>query len=516
MKAAEHDDGSASPTLRVRLLGGFSLSFGGRPITTVDAPRLQSLLAYLVLHRDSRHPRQRLAFLFWPDSDESQARTNLRQALHLLRRSLPESEWFLKSEARAVVWRGDAPFSLDVAEFEQLIARAEKARKAGETQDERGALEAAVAVYAGDLVPDCYDDWVFPEREQLREAFLGAAERLAELLEVERDYRGAIPWARRLLDHDALNEESCRRLMRLHALSGDRAGALRAYHGCATALAREAGVEPSPVTRDAYQRLLEPAAGSAPRETGRPAAGASTLVARDPEWDVLRRAWQRSVGGESLLVLISGEAGIGKSRLCEELRDWVGRQGFPAAGSRCYAAAGGLAYAPIVELLRSQAVGAGIRRLGDPWLTELARLLPELLDERPELLPPPPLTDDWQRARLLDALSHAVLAEGRPLLLAIDDLQWCDGETLGWLHYMVRSRPQAPLLVAATARSEELSPEHAARSLLFAARASGQAVELELGPLDQAETAALACNVAERELDDEREELVYRETEGTP
>jgi len=516
MKTVEHSDRSTPPTLGMRLLGGFSLSFEGRPITTVDAPRLQSLLAHLALHRDIHQPRERLAFLFWPDSEESQARTNLRQALHLLRRALPESERFLESEARAVRWRTDARFSLDVADFEQLVARAQQAREAGEANDERRALEGALALYSGDLVPDCYDEWAVPERERLREAYLGAVERLAELLELALDYRGAIPWARRLLDHDPLNEGSCRRLMRLYALSGDRAGALRVYHGCATALAREVGVEASAVTREVYERLLEPEAAPVPKDTGGPANRASALVGRSAEWDALLGAWRRAAEGESLLALIAGEAGIGKSRLCDELRAWVGGQGIAAAASRCYSAAGGLAYAPIVELLRSHAIGPGLRRLGDPWLGEIALLLPELLGERPDLPSPSPLTEDWQRTRLLDALSHAVLAEGRPLLLVIDDLQWCDGETLGWLHYILRSRPRAPLLVAATARSEELGPEHPANSLLLAARAGGQAVELELGPLDRADTAALARNVSGREIDEERQELVYRETEGNP
>ena len=516
METAEYPAQPPPPTLCMRLLGGFSLFFDDRPVTTVDAPRLQSLLAHLALHSETRQPRERLAFLFWPDSDEPQARTNLRQALHHLRRALPESERFLESEARAVRWRADARFSLDVAEFEQLVSLAEEARAAGEMSDERSALEGAVALYAGDLVPDCYDDWVVPERERLREVFLGALERLAELLERERDYRGAIPRARQLLDHDPLNEVCSRRLMRLYALSGDRAAALRVYHGCATALAREVGVEPSAVTREAYERLLEPDGTAVAKETERPVAGTWALVGRGAEWEVLRKAWRRAAEGESLLALIEGEAGIGKSRLCEEFRDGVGRQGFATAGSRCYSAAGGLAYAPIVELLRSETIAPGLRRLGDPWLAELARLLPELLAERPQLPRLPPLTDDWQRARLLDALSHAVLAERRPLLLAIDDLQWCDGETLGWLHYVLRSRSNAPLLVVATARSEELGPEHPAHSLLLTARASGQAVELELRPLDRADTAALARNVSGEEVDDERQEVVYRETEGNP
>jgi predicted ATPase len=140
----------------------------------------------------------------------------------------------------------------------------------------------------------------------------------------------------------------------------------------------------------------------------------------------------------------------------------------------------------------------------------------ELLDERPDLPTPPPLTYEGERTRLLDAVSHAVLAEARPLVLAIDDLQWCDAETLGWLHYLLRSRREAPLLVVATARSEELGPDHPALGLLRAARAGGQMVELELEPLDGVYTAALARSISGRELDREHVQLVYRETEGNP
>lgn len=516
MDAVAPSSSARTGPLRIRLLGGLSVAFDGRRVGTVDAPRLQSLLAYLLLHCEAPQPREHVAFLFWPDSQESQSRTNLRQALFLLRRALPDADRFLEVGGATVCWRAEAGFWLDVAEFDDLTARAEAARRAGASSELRAALGAAVRLYAGDLLPGCYDDWLVPERERLRAAFLRAAELLAELQELERDYRGAISWARRLLEHDPVNEFACQRLMRLCALSGDRAAALRVYHGCATALAREVGIAPSAATRAAYERLLEPDAAPVPARMSKLGAAELPLVGRGAEWRALRDVWQRALGGQSQLAVIAGEAGVGKSRLGEELRDWAARQGFVTAASRCYAAAGSLAYAPVVELLRSPAIAPGLRRLDDPWLAELARLLPELHAERPELPAAPPLSDSWQRARLLDGLSHAVLAEGRPLLLVIDDLQWCDLETIGWLHHLLRSRSSAGLLVVGTVRSEEVGPQHSLQSLLHEVRSIGQLTELELGPLRRADTAMLASAVSGRDVDDAQADLLYRETEGNP
>src|SRR5260370_20318186 len=100
--------------LSIRLFGDLSLIYGDEPITSVNTPRLHSLLAYLVLHRDAPQLRQHLAFLFWPDTSEAQARTNLRQLLHQLRHALPDADSFLYADASTVCWRSDAPFQLDV------------------------------------------------------------------------------------------------------------------------------------------------------------------------------------------------------------------------------------------------------------------------------------------------------------------------------------------------------------------------------------------------------------------
>ncbi len=465
----------------------------------VDSTRVQSLLAHLILHRGEDQPRERLAYTFWPDSGESQARTNMRQALHRLRNVLPEAELYLKIDKASVSWRSDAPAALDVAEFEELAA-----------SNEAESLRRAIELYAGDLVPECYDDWIVPFRERLRESFLGAAEHLADVFERQRDYRRALPLARQLAESDPLNEEALRRFMRLSALSGDRSAALHAYHSFATSLARDTGVEPSPETRTAYEMLVEPGAVAAD-------AGdeAGPFIGREDEWAALREAWRRASRGASLLVAITGEAGIGKSRLAEELRGWVVSQGFPVATSKCYAAAG-LAYAPIAQFLRSDAIGQSIRGLSDPWLVELSLLLPELREDRPDLPPPLPLADEAHRTRLLDGVSRAVLAGGAPLLLILDDIQWCDEETIDWLRYLLRSNPSAPILVVATARSEEIHAEHPAQELIREALAADQAVQVELAPLDAGETAALAESVAGRDLGRRRERHALSRDRGQP
>ena len=102
-------------TLHLHLLGEFRLESTDAPLNQPTAPRVQALLAYLVLHRAAPQSRQQLAFLLWPDTTDAQARTNLRQLLHTLKQALPHAERFVRAEGQTMQWRSDAPFRLDVA-----------------------------------------------------------------------------------------------------------------------------------------------------------------------------------------------------------------------------------------------------------------------------------------------------------------------------------------------------------------------------------------------------------------
>jgi DNA-binding SARP family transcriptional activator len=496
-----------SPTLDIYLLSDFHLEHDGVPVTTVSTPRLQSLLTYLVLHRNAPQARHHLAFLLWPDSAEAQARTNLRNLLHHLRRALPDADRFLNANGQILQWLPDAPFRLDVADFESASAQVEQTKGQAAL---RKALEKAVALYRGDLLPSCYDDWILPQRERLRQTFLRTLEHLIDLLEDERRYSEAIGYAQRLLREDPLSEATYRRLMRLHALNGDRAGALRVYHTCATTLQRELDMAPSPATREAYERQLKlERTPEAPRAETVPVP---PLVGRDRVWSQLREAWRTATAEGPLAVLLTGEAGIGKTRLAEELIEWANRQGVATGSARCYATEGPLAYAPVATWLRARPLPP----LDDVWLTEVARLSPDLLVERSDLAEPRSLTEAWQRQRLFEALARAVLGRKQPLMLLLDDLQWCDHESLVWLHYLLRFDPRARLLIVGTLRPEEMVVNQPLASLLTALRHNEQLIEIELEPLDRTETAALAEHLADRRLEPALASLLYQETEGNP
>jgi DNA-binding SARP family transcriptional activator len=504
-----------SATLRIRLLGELDLRHGQAALAPLGSARAESPLAYLLLHREAAQPRQRLAFLLWPDSTGPQARTNLRHLLHVLRRALPDPDRYLEVTPRTLRWREDADWWLDVAAFEEAISRAER----GRGDQEPSALRVAVELYGGDLLQSSYDEWLLEERERLRRRYLQALERLVELLEARGEHAQAIGHAERILREDPLREAAYQVLMRLHDARGDRARALRAYHACAATLERELNVEPSAATRRAYEALLPPPAGEPAPERGadRPGPlGRPPLVGRAAQRARLTELWRAAEGGGARLVLVTGEPGAGKTRLVEEFRSWCALRGAATAEARSYPAEGALAYGPVAAWLRSEPLAGQLGRLDPARLGELARLLPDLHPAPPGLLPPAPPPGPDQRRLLFEALALALLAPGRPLLLVADDLHWADRETLQFLHYLLRAHPEAPLLVVATARREELDPDHPLHELVAGLRALERVAEVEVGRLSRQETAALAERLLRGPLEAADTDRLHAGTEGNP
>lgn len=503
--------------LTIRLFGEFHLTHHGLPVMAVNQSRLQSLLTYLLLHRHAPQSRQHLAFLFWPDTNEAQARANLRQVLHLLQQALPAAQHFLLRDSQTLQWRPDAPYTLDVAVFADYLAQAEVATVRGDQEGVCTALAAAVALYQGDLLPACYDDWIITERAQWRERFLTALETLLLHCEAQGHYTAAISYAQRLLQHDPLHESTYRHLMRLYALNGERASALHTYHTCVSLLQRELAVEPHPATKAIYTRLLD-------EDTAQPSiltgavhpASRLPLVGRGAEWATLQAIWRKAMHQGAHFVLIAGAAGIGKSRLAEEMRHWVDQQGMTTAYARSYAAEGDMAYAPVVEWLQNGALQATLPQLDKAERSEIARLLPQLRAQSLALSPLPAQPERWQRRQLFAALAHTFLLTKSPLLLIIDDLQWCDQETLEWLHYLLRVAVKTPLVIMGTVRAEEVDEHHPLSTLLLYLRISEQVTEIELGPLDKNASDALARQTLAQPLSSLLAAQLYQASEGNP
>lgn len=496
----------ATLRLQIELLGHFRLSYNGVPVSGISTARQQSLLAYLLLHRTYPQPRQQIAFVFWPDSTDEQALTNLRRELHHLRRALPKADKFLSSSGKQLSWNSDAAFTLDVSEFEQ---------RCGQKEASRQTLEEGLVLYKGDLFPSCYDDWITPERERLHLLCVQAYERLVGMLENEREYAQAIQKTRQLLKLEPLHEAAYRTVMRLYALQGERAAALHAYHTCVSVLESELGAKPSAETQALYQSLLESRSLASANKPTSPTTGVYSLVGRQAEWTMLQQTWQQSASGKASCLIIQGEAGIGKTRLAEELLQWCRERDIATARTRCYAAEGRLAFAPVTEWLRSENLRKGLETLDAVWLSEVARLLPELSSQY-NLPRPRPLSENWQRQQFFEALARAFLKEQKPLLLVLDDVQWCDPDTLEWLHYFLRFDSQAKLLVVCTLRLEERQDNLPLQAFMRDLRQLGQLSELELGPLNEAETIELAAQVAEQHPDANISVELFRQTEGHP
>lgn len=495
-------------TLEVQLLGGFSVRYGGREAQALHSERLALLLSYLALHAEAALTRRQVAYLFWPETGEEQARTNLRNLFHYFKKALPEADALLELDGQTIRWRDASNLNVDALQFRAALTAA---RAAQDDETRIRHLQEAVNRYRGELLPGHYQDWVLLMREEFQQEFLGALAQLTKTLEEARRYEEAVEAANRLIRADALNEGAYLQSMRLRALMDDRAGALQVYYACATTLKRELGVEPSQEIQSFYERLVGAEQGARAEVREEKASEQMRLIGRKQEWGRLKEAWGSVQKGKAALVVILGEAGIGKTRLASELMQWARRQGIRAARAECFAAEGNLPFAPIVAWLRTPEIGEERAGLEALWKHELARLMPEDAADGA-----PSSGQQWERRRLFEAVARGLLGSGAPRLLMLDDAQWSDRETLEIVHYLMRYDAHAPLMILMTARVEELDEAHPLNQLRLSLQERRQLHELELAPLDKPELGLLARDVLGRDLAAAEEDELFRQTEGNP
>ncbi len=506
--------------LHVTLLGEQAITDDGTGSVRMRSSRTIALVALLALHAGSPQARQRIAGLFWPDSTDAQALTNLRRELHNLRHVLGDQP-VLVVTSRDLCWRDSETTRVDVRAFDIERKAALAAAAAGDSEGILAHAACAIAQYRGELLPGMYDDWLLDARAELERQCADLCDLLCETRARRGDLTGAVDAARRRIQLHPLEEAGYRTLMLLQADLGDRAGAVSTYHHCASVLERELGVVPGSATQQALQRLMarvDPA-GTGPSATG-PAVGrsgfaAAQLVGRSAELGVLQELWRTAAAGHPSLALVCGGAGVGKTRLVAKVAGLARLEGAVVASAQCFGTSGRLALAPVADWVRNPAVQSATATLDPAWRAEVDRLVPSG-GRGQRGAGSRAMVDAWQRHRFFEGLARALLAVGRPMLLVLDNMQWCDQETLAFLTFCLGLSASAQILVAGTLRDDNLDDDPELAGWTVRMRATGLLTELVLSPLEVADTARLAAAICGRPLQEADTSLLQATTGGFP
>jgi DNA-binding SARP family transcriptional activator/tetratricopeptide (TPR) repeat protein len=505
--------------LHVTLLGEQAITDDGTGSVRVRSSRTVALIAFLALHAGSPQARQRIAGLFWPDSTDAQALTNLRRELHNLRHVMGDQPSLVVT-SRELCWCDCEVTRVDVRTFDIERKAALAAAAAGDSEGVLAHAACAIAQYRGELLPGMYDDWLLDARAGLERQCVDLCDLLCETRARRGDLTGAVDAARRRIQLQPLEEVGYRTLMLLQADLGDRAGAVSTYHHCASVLERELGVVPDPATRQALQRLMarvDPA-GTGPPATGpavRSGFAAAQLVGRSAELGLLQGVWRAAAAGRPSFAMVCGGAGVGKTRLVAEVAGLARLQGAVVASAQCFGTSGRLALAPVAEWVRNAAVQSATATLDPAWRAEVDRLVPSG-GRGQRGTGSRAVADAWQRHRFFEGLARALLAVDRPMLLVLDNMQWCDQETLSFLTFCLGRSASAQVLVAGTLRDDNLDDDAELAGWTVRMRAAGLLTELFLSPLEVADTARLAAAICGRPLQEGDTSLLQATTGGFP
>ncbi|MEJ2351927.1 MAG: AAA family ATPase, partial [Anaerolineales bacterium] len=423
-------------------------------------------------------PRDRLVFLFWPDKPEVTARRNLSRVASYIRNELPHPE-LLRINQESIGLNPEMVWS-DAARFMELAEQSSPAKR-----------EETVALYNGSFLSGFslpgnseFDFWLASQQQQFEGRYFDALKDLIQIKFAAQDLSKAIHYAQRYLAIDELAEDVHQQLIRLYAASGDRSAALRQFEACTLILERELGVEPLPETRAIYNTVKSGETSSQSDLLTKPIwtvlpSLELPLVGREMAWRVLDEAYQRiQTGG---VILIVGEAGVGKTRLMQE---FTIRGPHTVLVGNNHSATRSLPYRPLVQALR-QALSNPQLWVDIPplWLGELTPLLPELRDHFSGLPQPLEVKPEQAQARLFEALIQVIVglaAQDPPLLLCLDDLHWADEATLGWLSAVSQRLADSHVCILGTCRQEELD---SVRGVRRAFRRAGLLAEVALAGL---------------------------------
>ncbi len=449
--------------MRFRLLGPLEVEDGEHALD-ISRPKERALLAMLLLNANRVVSTDALIDALWEDRPPDTAAKALQVHVSHLRRSLGATR--LETKAPGYLLRVDEG-EYDVREFEALIrqARAEPPARAA------AAWQRARALWRGEPLADfAATGFAQAEIARLEEMRVDAIEGSLDAELARGRHTELIGELEGLVTEHPLRERFRYQLMLALYRGGRQAEALEAYQDARHVLLEELGLEPSRSLRELERAILsqdpalDPSPANEPGDGGGPVAPA--FVGRKAEMKELVAGLEEALAGHGRLVLLTGEPGIGKSRLAEELIKRARERGANVLVGRCWEAGGAPAYWPWVQSLRGyiRELDPELLRAGlGPAAADLAPIVPELRGRLPER------TDDLEaRFRLFDATAEFLrsAAERRPLVLFIDDLHAADAPSLLLLHFLARQLESSRVLVLAAYRSVDPAPGPALRALL--------------------------------------------------
>jgi tetratricopeptide (TPR) repeat protein len=373
-------------------------------------------------------------------------------------------------------------------------------------QPTRDNLEQVAVLYRGELLDGCsldepvFEAWLSSERSRLCELIVSALDRLAELQAEAGAVESAIQTCLRLQRMDPWAEANTRALMRLYVKQGRRGSALAHYQAWARALEKELGVLPERATRTLYDEISAlgdaipvPLATTATCIANR---SPTRLIGRDAELASLRAALGAGWSQGAPIAVLVGEAGVGKTRLLQELAAHAIELGGRIVRGRAFESEQVLPFAVWLDALRADGElvdGPAFDELPEAWRAELSRLAPGS-GSAPASTPSPNNV-----ARLFEAITGLLgrAAERAPLLVLLDDLQWADDLSLRLLAFVARRRStRCRIFIAATVRKEELARATFLPTLLRELSREELSSTTEVLPLSEHDTRLLVRALA--------------------
>ena len=442
-----------------RILGPLEAHGDDGPIPLGGAKQ-RALLAILLLNANEVVSSDRLIDELWGDQPPDTAAKGLQGHVSGLRKALDPD--LIVTQPPGYVIRLE-PDQLDVTRFERLRASAREALADNDPERASATLREALALWRGPPLADvAYESFAQAEIGRLEELRVAALEERIEADLALGSHADVVAELERLVRDHPLRERLRAHLMLALYRSGRQAEALEAYRQARQVLVEQLGIEPGRELRELHDAILQqdPELEAAAEPEAEPTSppGRGVFVGREAEMTELLSALADALGGRGRLALVTGEPGIGKSRLTEELVARARARGARILVGRCWEAGGAPAFWPWVQSLRAYIDERGADDLREELrggAGELAQLLPELRELLPETSDAPVLDPDAARFRLFDAATSFLkrAAAGQPIVLVIDDLHAADEPSLLLLQFVARSLGDDRLLIIGAYRN---------------------------------------------------------------